>query len=429
MSLTSSRRSFLKSTAAAAVIGPAILSRNSFAQERAEANDRIQIGVIGVGTMGRGHVARFLKQQDVQLVAVCDVVNERTENAREMVEKHYAQQAGASVYRGCQMYGDFRELLASDEIDAVVIATPDHWHATQCILAARAKKDIYCEKPLTHNVAQGRRIVDSVQQNKVVFQTGSQQRSEFGGKFRSAVELILAGRIGKLKTIRVGVGGPPKPCDLPGQEIPEGTDWDFWCGPAVKRDYNEVLCPKGVHKHFPAWRAYSEYGGGGLADMGAHHFDIAQWAMQMDGSGPVGIEPPLGGETSGLKFVYASGVEMFHGGPSGCTFEGTEGSIYVDRNKLETTPAELAATEIPEDDRQVYYSTDHARNWLDCCRSRKDPICTAEIGHRTATICHLGNIGYVLRRPLKWDPAAELFVGDDEANKLLDYEPRDPWRV
>jgi predicted dehydrogenase len=170
-------------------------------------------------------------------------------------------------------------LLARKDIDAVVIATPDHWHALACVRAAQVKKDIYCEKPLTHRIAQGRKIVEAVRSNDVVFQTGSQQRSEFGGKFRTAVEYVRNGRIGKVKTVRIGVGGPPIACDLPTQSIPEGTDWNLWLGPAAERGYHEELCPKGVHKHFPAWRRYKEFGGGAIADMGAHHFDIAQWAL------------------------------------------------------------------------------------------------------------------------------------------------------
>jgi predicted dehydrogenase len=184
-----------------------------------------------------------------------------------------------------------------------------------------------------------------------------------------------------------------------------------------------------VHNHFPAWRNYQEYAGGGLADMGAHHFDIAQWAMDMDASGPVKVEPPADGAKSGLKFTYANGVEMFHGGPSGCTFEGEAGTIYVDRGKLESTPAEIITEPLTDDVQRVYHSTDHRRNWLECIRSRKQPICDAEVGHRSATICHLGNIGYRLQRPLAWDPQKERFVGDTEADQLLWREPREKWAV
>ena len=429
-----SRRAFVQSCTVAGLFGPTILARSSRGAPHSSANDRIHLGFIGVGTMGRGHVSRFLGQSDVQVVAVSDVVVERADSAKEMVEKKYAEAAGKGEYKGCATYNDFRELLARKDIDAVVIATPDHWHALGCVLAAQAKKDIYCEKPLTHSIAQGRKIAAAVRENKVVFQTGSQQRSEFGGKFRQAVELVRNGRIGKVKTVRVGVGGPPIPCYLPEESAPAGTDWNLWLGPAPLRGYNEVLCPKGVHKGFPQWRRYKEYGGGAVADMGAHHFDIAQWALDMDGSGPIEIHPPAASADgrkaeSGLRFVYASGVEMFHGGRNGCTFEGTEGTIYVDRGTIESTPESILKEPLTEKDKRVYFSDNHARNWLDCLRTRQDPICTAEIGVSSAAVCHLANIGYELRRDLKWDPAKEQFVGDDEANKLLDEPMRQPWKL
>ncbi len=422
-----SRRQFVQGLAAAGVVGPTTLT--SLTRARAAANERLTLGMIGVGTMGRGHVGRFLGYGDVQIVAVCDVVDERREHSKGRIEEHYAKQAGKPSYKGCATYGDFRELLAIEGLDAVVIATPDHWHTTAAILAARAKKDIYCEKPLTLTIGEGRRLVDEIRSHNVIFQTGSQQRSEFGGKFRTACELIRNGRIGTLKTVRVGVGAPPVPCDLPEQPVPAGTDWNFWLGPAPWRGYNEALCPKGVHQHFPAFRNYREYAGGGLADMGAHHFDIAQWAMDMDGSGPVKIEPPAGDAASGLKFTYATGVEMFHGGPSGCTFEGEQGTIYVDRDKLESMPEAIVKTPLSENEKPLYRSDDHGRNWLDCIRDRKLPICDVEIGHRSATVCHLANLGYQLRRTLNWDPAKEQFVGDDEANGLLNRVPRDPWKI
>ncbi len=424
-----SRRSFVQGSVAASLTGPLLLSTSSRAQDNPPSN-RLNLAFIGVGTMGRGHVSRFLNFGDVQVVAISDVVRERAESAKETVEKKYAAATKSGTYKGCDLYNDFREVLARKDVDAVVIATPDHWHATGCVLAAQAKKDIYCEKPLTHTIAQGQKIIDAVRGNKIVFQTGSQQRSEFGGLFRKAVEYVRNGRIGKLKIVRIGVGGPPVKCDLPEQEIPAGTDWNLWLGPAAERPYNEVLCPKGVHKHFPAWRNYKEFAGGGLADMGAHHFDIAQWAMNMDGSGPIEIVPPEDAKAgSGLKYFYANGVEMFHGGPSGCTFEGSEGTIYVDRNKIESTPAKILEEPLTDKDQRVYFADNHARNWLDCIRSRKDPICTAEIGASSAAICHLGAIGYELRRPLKWNPDTKQFMGDDEANKLLDYNMRPQWKV
>jgi predicted dehydrogenase len=303
--------------------------------------------------------------------------------------------------------------------------TPDHLHIHPALAAAKKKLDIYCEKPLTHNIAEGRLLVSSVAQNNIIFQTGSQQRCEFGGRFRTAVELIQAGRIGQLKTIRVGVGASPVACNLPGQPKPENVDWDLWLGPAPIREYHEDLCPKGVHNHFPAFRKYEEYAGGLLADMGAHHFDIAQWAMGMDASGPIRIEPPASGDT-GLKFTYASGVEMLHGGPSGCTFEGSEGVIYVDRNKLESNKTEILVPLMKETG-SAPSPNDHFRDWIESIKARKTPICSVETGHRSATVCHLANIGYKLRRKLEWDPVAEIFKNDDAANALTIRKPRAGW--
>ena len=424
-SRSTTRRRFLQ-TAAAGLALPTVLSSRS--RGAVSASEQITLGFIGVGTMGRGHLGSFLGYPDVQVVAVCDVVKERREHAKQAVEQRYADERAKGGFKGCADYPDFRELLAREDIDAVLIATPDHWHAIPCVLAAKAKKDIYCEKPLTHSVVEGRKVVEAAADNKIVFQTGSQQRSEFGGLFRRAVELVRNGHIGNVKTVRVGVGGPAVPCKLPDQDTPEGTEWDVWLGPAPERGFHEELCPKGVHRHFPAWRNYQEYAGGGLADMGAHHFDIAQWALDMDGGGPVKIEPPEGGG-DGLKFTYANGVVMHHGGKSGCTFEGDKGTIYVDRGALQSDPADILKIELAEGAWRAYPSSDHRRNWIECIKSREPAICTAEIGHRSASVCHLGNIGYRLRRALEWDPKTEKFVRDDEADTLLWRAPREKWDV
>jgi predicted dehydrogenase len=362
-------------------------------------------------------------------------VQERLENAAAMVSDRYSERTKSGAYRGVRKFGDFRELLAMEGLDAVVIATPDHWHTIPCILAARAGKHIYCEKPLTHNIAEGRTLVDEIGKSKVVFQTGSQQRSEFGGHFRKAVEAIWNGRIGDVKRVRIGVGGPAKPCDLPTEEIPPGTDWDFWVGPAPMRGYNEILCPKGVHKHFPQWRAYQEFGGGAIADMGAHHFDIAQWALKMDTCGPTKIIPPEDPKAENcLRYIYANGVEMIHNSFEGdakadCVFEGTEGMILVSRNGISSRPGKILEEPLPEDAQHVMPSSNHHKNWLEGMRSGSTCICPAEVGHRSATICHLGNIGYRVRRELSWDPTAEKFAGDDQANALLSRQPREKWRI
>jgi predicted dehydrogenase len=276
-------------------------------------------------------------------------------------------------------------------------------------------------------------LVDEVRKADIVFQTGSQQRSEFGGRFRQAVEAIWNGRIGEVKKIRIGVGGPAKPCDLPTQEIPDGTNWDAWVGPAPMRGFNEILCPQGVHNHFPQWRAYQEFGGGSIADMGAHHFDIAQWALKMDTTGPTRILPPTDPRAeSGLRFIYANGVEMIHNEFDGqsradCLFEGTDGTIAVSRSSISSTPSGVLEIPLEKSDLRVPASSNHHENWLEAIGQQSEAICPAEIGHRSASVCHLANIGYRLRRELQWNPHSESFVGDEAANALLSRQPRAEW--
>ncbi len=413
-----SRRQFLGSLAATMVMAPMIL-------RAAPRRERLQIAFIGYGKRAYGVMNHALGQKDVRIVAVCDVEGTRRAKAQEVVEKRYAEDRKSGAYQGCRSYVDYREMFEKEDLDGVVIMTPDHLHVHPALLAANHKIDIYCEKPLTHHIQEGRLLVSTVAKNQVIFQTGSQQRSEFGGRFRTAVEMIHAGRIGQLKTIRVGVGSSPIRCDLPPQPKPDNVNWDLWLGPAPWREYHEDLCPKGLHSHYPAFRKYEEYAGGMLADMGAHHFDIAQWAMGMDTSGPVKIEPPAQGD-SGLKFTYANGTEMHHGGPGGCTFEGSEGSISVDRTVLKSSKPDIL---LPLDAGAKRFTSpaDHFRDWIDCMKSRKSPICTAETGHRSATVCHLANIAYKLRRPLIWDPVNERFKDDADANALTTRTNRSGW--
>jgi predicted dehydrogenase len=425
---TVSRRRFL-ATAASTIAAPFILDSHIRAQERQGQgpNGRVNIGVIGVGIMGRGHLQGLLGTRGVQVIAVAEVHRGRRDDAVERVHRAYAAQRKAGTYTACAAYNDFRELLGRRDIDAVLIATPDHWHAIPAILACRARKDVYCEKPLSLTIAESRAMVQAARDNNVVFQTGSQQRTEFGGHFRKAVEYVRSGRIGRVRTVRVGVGGPPQPCDLPAEDTPDGVDWNFWNGPSPARAFNHVLCPRDVHNHFPAWRNYREYAGGGLADMGAHHFDIAQWALDRDTSGPTEIHPPERGGT-GLRFVYADGVEMFHGGPTDCRFEGTEGRIDVHRGGISSTPSSILETPLGERDFHLpNVGNNHRQNWLDCIRSRRRPVADVEIGARSAQVCQLANIGYQLRRMLRWDPARETFIDDMEANRLRSRENRAPW--
>jgi predicted dehydrogenase len=233
-----------------------------------------------------------------------------------------------------------------------------------------------------------------------------------------------------MKTVTVGVGGPSGPCDLPEEAMEPGLDWDLWLGQAPKRPYNSVLSPRGVHNHFPNWRAYREYSGGAHTDMGAHHYDIAQWALGMDESGPVEIIPPEDPKaTAGVKYIYSSGVVMTHGGPDGCVFVGTKGKLHITRNHLSSEPESIVKEPLGKDDVHLYESPGHHRDWINCIRSRKRPVADVEIGARSVTVVHLGNLAYWNHRKLKWDPKSWKFVGDEEANKWLDRERRDPWKL
>jgi predicted dehydrogenase len=422
------RRRFVK-RAAAVVAAPLVVPRSVFGGEgKAPPSERITVGFIGCGKMANDyHLSTLLRFGDVRALAVCEVDTTRRRHAKKRVDDAYRDD---DAYRGCDQYNDFRQLIARDDVDAVVIATPDHWHAIPIIEACKAGKDVYCEKPLTLTIAEAKASIDAVRKHQRVLQTGSQQRSSVFGPFRLACELVRSGRIGRVKTVHVGVGGPSRWCDLPEEEMEPGLDWDLWLGQAPMRPYNSILSPRGVHNHFPRWRSYREYSGGGMTDMGAHHFDIAQWALGMDESGPVEIVPPDDPTaTRGVKYVYANGVEMFHGGPGGCVFEGTEGKLRIDRGHLSSEPESIVKEPLRDDEVHLFKSPGHHRNWIDCIRSRQRPVADVEIGARSVTVVHLGNLAYWYGRKLRWDPKSWKFVGDDEANGWLDRERRDPWQL
>lgn len=405
-----SRRRFLGAAGAVAA-APLFVPRTAFG-----ANNKINMGVIGIGKQGEFHVRQLRHHPDVKIVAVADVYRQFRELGQGLL-------GGAAE---CAGYNDFRELLARKDIDAVLIATPDHWHAIPAIEAARAGKDIYCEKPLSLTVHEAREMVKATRRYNRVFQTGSQQRS--GAEFRRACELVRNGYIGKLKEIRIAVGGPSVECHLPAEPVPAGMDWDLWLGPAPVRPFNAVLRPP-HNDTYPNWRAYRDYSGGGMTDWGAHHFDIAQWALDMDNSGPVQVIPPDGKEVKNLTYIYANGIPMYKMDGPGVTFVGSEGEIIVNRGRLDTTPASLRTLAPKPGDIRLYDSKDHHRDWLDCIRTRQRPICDVEVGCRTVTVCHIGNIAFRLGRPLKWDPAAERFINDDMANRMLHRAYREPWQL
>ena len=347
------------------------------------------------------------------------------ESFQQSTAAHYAAQTSQSTYRGLKTYTDYRELLTDQGIDAVVVATPDHWHALVSIEACEAGKDVYCEKPLSLTVAEGRAMADAAKKHQRVFQTGSMQRS--WEEFHRAAELVTNGYIGDIKQVVVSVGGPPDGCDQPGEPIPENLDWNFWLGPAPEREYSSFFAPPIDWDGWARWRYCRHYGGGMMTDWGAHMFDIAQWALGMDASGPVEIIPPDGKEYPVLTYKYANGIPMIREEldmGNAVRFAGSEGVIEVGRGFL-NVPENLKNQKIGENEIHLYHSRDHYRDWLNAIKQRSLTICTMEVGHRTATVCNIGNIAYALGRPLRWNPKKEKFRGDREANQMLTRAHRD----
>jgi len=428
------RRDFLKATGAAAM-APVIIPASALGRQgKKPPSERITIGVIGVGYQARGHLNLLIRHPDVKVLAVCEVDRTRRENAKQIAEEWYSGDSSIGQYKGCDAYVDFRELVARPDIDAVLIGTPDHWHCIPAVEAMKHGKDVYCEKPLTLTIAEAKTLIDVTRRHKRVFQVGSQQRSD--REFRVACEAVRNGRIGKVKQVYVSVGGPSRWCDLPEEPMEPGLDWNMWLGPAPMRPYNSVLSPRGVHNHFPDWRSYREYSGGGMTDWGAHHFDIAQWGLGMDESGPIEIIPPENPKSGiGVRFIYENGAEVIHGGWTtpdgksigGVNFVGETGSIHVDRGQLQSWPDAVVKEPLRPTEKPLYKSPGHHQDWFDCIRSRKRPICDVEIGARSVTVCHLGNLAYWYGRPLKWDPKHWRFVNDKEADSWRDRQRRAPW--
>ena len=420
-------------TAAAAGF-PTIVSAATLGRQGATPpSERLTIGVIGVGIQAKGHLNAFVRTPEVKVLAVCDVDTTRRDNAKKIADDWYSTD---TTYKGCDAYKDFRELLDRKDIDAVLVGTPDHWHAHISTEAVKHGKDVYCEKPLTLTISEAKNLIDSVRKHKRVFQTGSQQRSD--KEFRVACEAVQNGRIGKVKQVYVSVGGPSKPCDLTEEPLEPGLDWEMWLGQAPERPYNSILSPRGVHNFFPNWRLYREFSGGGMTDLGAHHFDIAQWGLGMDKSGPIEIIPPTDPSKGiGVRYIYANGVEMIHGGykdqdgvdRGGVHFIGENGVIHVDRGQLRSWPENIVTDPLGTSEKGLFQSPGHHQNWYDCIKSREKPICDVEIGARSATVCHLGNLAYWNGRKLKWDPERWHFVNDKEADTWRDRKRRDPWSL
>jgi len=441
------RRQFLRQASLGVGAGlalPNLFLNKTLAATGENPSEFVRIGIIGAGGQGVANMRAIMKN----VVAVCDVDKTHAASAAALVEKANG--------RSPAVFGDYRKLLEDKSIDAVLVATPDHWHALPAIDACLAGKDVYCEKPLTLFIEEGRTLVKAARKTNRIVQCGSQQRSE--AKFLKAAEYVRNGRLGKIKRVLVGLVGVNWTTDplVPDGAPPPELDYDMWLGPAPYRPYNKHR----VHYFF---RFFWDYSGGQMTNWGAHHLDIAQWALGMDDSGPIGIagkgefDPAKRFEVPSafaITYTYASGVVIECRSPTpkvaalipdrkeqameildgktdftGCIFEGEKGLLYINRGVIRVWPEAIFETPLKDSDVRLIKSTEHHQNWLECIKTRKLPICDVAIGHRSATVCHLGNIAIRSGRKIQWDPAKEEIVGDAEAAKFATREYRAPWKL
>ena len=394
-------------------------------------SNRIVMAHIGVGGQGTQHVGGgpwtpqggLVGRADVQVIGVCDVNRNRRDAARDLVNQRYGN-------KDCAVYSDFRELLARKDLDAVLIATGERWHPLLSMAAAKAGKDIYCEKPSSVTLQEVFALRETIRRYGTVFQAGTQQRSS--PSFRHACELVRNGYIGQLKEIIVGVGGGPtyKVCDLPGQPVPDWLDYDLWLGPAPMRPYNP--------NYVGGWMGYRDFSGGEMTNWGAHHFDIAQWGNGMDNSGPSEIIPPNGKDVKVLTYHYANGVVMTRDPErtarespdgNGVLFVGTKGKVAVWRYDLKTWPENLKRQRIGPNEIHLHEAENHHTDFLNAVRDRSRPGADIAVAARSITVPHLGNIAYELGRPIQWDPVHERFINDPEADRLFARRMRAPWHL
>lgn len=452
-----SRRTFLGRTTAtlgAVLGGPALIPGSVLGLNGATPpSERVNMAFIGLGGQGAGHLlggawtyvpGGYVSREDVQVLAVCDVRRERREHARTRCNQAYAQRTGQAGYEGVRAYNDFREVLARADIDAVLIAVPYHWAAPLATLAMRAGKDVYCEKPIAISVREGRNLIDVARRFGRIYQAGMQQRSEYGGKFRIACELVRNGRIGQLKEVyayrQPGAFYPTRWTSTDAQPVPAGFDWDLWLGPLP-------------------WRPFAGEAGHALSgcfvgdvNWSPHHYDIIQWTVNPDAQAPVevrfesnqaqsgGAAHPAGAagrpEDGNVHYRYSNGVVVHSipypnepvGNDGGACFVGTEGRIAVDRASIVSYPASILKEPLRPGDKRVYRANSHSGNFLECVRSRRPTICHPETAVYTMNAILIGGISMVLQRALRWDPVKAEFAGDAEANRLLAYTPRPPWR-
>ena len=418
-------------------------------------SNRINIGAIGNGRISRGHdLPGLWKYDSARIMAVCDLDSHRVEDARTLVNGYYTKKTGKK-YDGVTTYGDYRELLANKDVDAVVISTPDHWHAIIAIHAVQAGKDVYLQKPASLTIAEGRALSDAVHRSGRIFQIGSQQRSS--PQFRYAAELVRNGRIGQLRTVQVGLPGDPAGEVEPAMPVPKNLNYDMWLGSTPVVSYTEKRVHPQVGYDRPGWLRCEQFGAGMITGWGAHHIDSAHWGMDTEYTGPIEIWGTAEFPKSGLwdvhgpfktEALYANGVHMIVSGdfPNGIRFEGTDGWIFVSRGNETVTASDPVAklqdnlalnasdpkiirSVIGADEIHLYDSKDQHGNWLDCIRSRQQPIAPVEVAHRACTACLLHHMAMKLKRKLYWDPARERFKNDDEANGMLSRPQRPPYTL
>jgi len=449
------RRVFIKNaaaTTAGAIVIPTIVPSSVFGKNAP--GNKIQIGQIGCGRIARSHdLPETWKYDAARIVAVSDVDSNRMEDGKKLVEEYYAGKGKSKRAIDVKMYGDYKEMLLNPDIDAVIISTPDHWHAQPAIEAALAGKDVYLQKPTSLTLAEGRLLSDIARKKGIILQLGTQQRSS--AQFRIAAELVRNGRIGKLHTVKIGLPGDPSGPEAEEMPIPKNLNYDMWLGETPDVYYTEI----GVHPQKgysrPGWLRREQFGAGMITGWGQHHFDSAAWGMDTEYTGPVSLEAVAEFPKSGLwdvhgdfmvKAEYANGITMYTSGgyTNGIRYEGTEGWIFVSRGNYVATASDpvsqdaskkaldasdpgILTSGIKENEIHLYKSENQHGNWLDCIRSREEPISPVEIGHRTCSVCLLSHIAMKLPRKIYWDPDREQFNGDAEANSMLSRPQRAPY--
>ena len=442
------RRNFIKLTStigAGVIAAPTIISACARGKNGHVApSDRINLMFIGSGNQGMNDLKSFITDKRVQITGICDVNKQSTgywngkiggrEIGINLVNSYYSELLGKN-YTGCKSFEDFREVIARSDVDAVEVVIPDHWHSIPVLMAARAGKDIYCQKPLALTIPEGRAMANAVKKYGTVFQTGSQQRSD--ENFRRVCELVRNGRIGKLLTVECGLPSGTPDYGKTGNltqtiPVPQGFDYNTWLGPAPDAPY----CPARTHVNF---RWVLDYSGGQVTDWGGHHPDIAQWGMDTEHTGPVKIQNaraewavhPIWNTATEYYFecLYGNGVKLIISNKlqGGVTFHGSEGWAHANRGNHQVFPESLKDSVISPSEIHLYQSDNHFRNFIDCVYSRKETIAPAEIGHRSITMSHLGNIAMKLQQDLDWDPVAEQFLNNEKANSMLHRKMREPW--